>query len=93
MNRRVLALVLLLTVPADARHPIPRSRVQRNAFQHKHPCPSTHKTYGACPGYVVDHVIALECDGPDSPKNMQWQTIADGRAKDKTERNCHIERK
>jgi hypothetical protein len=46
------------------------------------------KTSGRCPGYVVDHVKALECGGVDEPSNMQWQTIAAGKAKDKTERNC-----
>lgn len=29
-----------------------------------------------------------ECGGVDEPSNMQWQTIAAGKAKDKTERNC-----
>jgi hypothetical protein len=39
-------------------------------------------------GYVVDHIIPLECGGADDPSNMQWQTIAEGKAKDKTEGNC-----
>jgi hypothetical protein len=38
------------------------------------------------PGYVVDHIIPLACGGPDVPSNMQWQTVAAGKAKDKTER-------
>jgi hypothetical protein len=37
------------------------------------------------PGYVVDHVIALKRGGPDTPNNMQWQTIADAKAKDRWE--------
>ena len=37
------------------------------------------------PGYVVDHVIPLERGGADEPWNMQWQTIAAGKAKDATE--------
>ena len=37
-------------------------------------------------GYVVDHVVPLACGGADAPSNMQWQTVADGKAKDKTER-------
>jgi hypothetical protein len=37
------------------------------------------------PGYVVDHVIALKRGGADDPSNMQWQTIAEGKAKDKWE--------
>jgi hypothetical protein len=40
------------------------------------------------PGYVVDQRVALECGGADVPSNMQWQTVAEARAKDKTERRC-----
>ena len=36
------------------------------------------------PGYVVDHVIPLKRGGADAPWNMQWQTIAEGKAKDAT---------
>ena len=38
------------------------------------------------PGYVVDHIKPLACGGVDAPSNMQWQTIAAARAKDKVER-------
>jgi hypothetical protein len=37
------------------------------------------------PGYVVDHIIPLKRGGADEPWNMQWQTIAEGKAKDATE--------
>ena len=37
------------------------------------------------PGYVVDHVIALKRGGADSSSNMQWQTKAEAKAKDKWE--------
>ena len=67
---------------------IKRSRTARAAFMRQHPCPSTGKTHGHCPGYIVDHVCALECGGADNPSNMQWQTVADAKAKDKTERLC-----
>lgn len=40
-----------------------------------------------CPGYIVDHIKALACGGPDQPSNMQWQTIADAKAKDRWELN------
>ena len=40
------------------------------------------------PGYVIDHVKPLECGGADAPSNMQWQTIAAAKAKDRTERAC-----
>ncbi len=62
-----------------------RDPAQRRAFQHSHACPSTGRTSGACPGYVVDHVQALKHGGADSPSNMQWQTTADAKAKDRVE--------
>jgi hypothetical protein len=37
-------------------------------------------------GYVVDHIVPLACGGADVPSNMQWQSAAAGKAKDKTER-------
>ncbi|MBE7418100.1 MAG: HNH endonuclease [Ideonella sp.] len=63
-----------------------RSRAQRDAFQQQHPCPATGKTHGACKGYVVDHVVPLCAGGADSPRNMQWQTAADAKVKDRAER-------
>lgn len=38
------------------------------------------------PGYVIDHIIPLANGGRDDPSNMQWQTKADAKAKDKWER-------
>ena len=69
---------------------IERSAEARDAFKRQQPCPSTGKSSGPCPGYVIDHVKPLECGGADSPSNMQWQTIADGKAKDKTEAGCRV---
>ena len=37
------------------------------------------------PGYVVDHITPLKRDGCDCPANMQWQTVAEAKAKDKWE--------
>lgn len=42
------------------------------AFQAIHPCPSTGKTTGACPGWAIDHVIPLNNNGRDSLINLQW---------------------
>ena len=67
---------------------IKRSTAAKDSFKRQQPCPSTGRSFGACPGYVIDHVRPLECGGADAPSNMQWQTVTDGKSKDKTERSC-----
>lgn len=70
----------------DSHGRIKRSVAAKDTFKREHPCPSTRRASGPCPGYVIDHVKPLACGGPDDPSNMQWQTVADGKAKDKWER-------
>ena len=86
--RRVAALLFLAlaigATPADAR--TKRSQSAKIEFKHEHPCPATGARKGPCKGYVIDHVNPLACGGLDAPSNMQWQTIAEGRAKDRWER-------
>ena len=67
---------------------IMRSRAAIRRFKRLHPCPATGKAAGRCPGYIIDHVKPLECGGIDGPSNMQWQTSAAARAKDRTEARC-----
>jgi hypothetical protein len=64
---------------------IKRSTTAKHQFQRSHPCPSTGSTSGVCPGYVIDHVRPLKRGGADSPGNMQWQTTAEAKAKDRIE--------
>jgi hypothetical protein len=78
------------TVQRDKHGRIKRSSAAKNTFKRDHPCPATGKSSGRCPGYVVDHVRPLECGGADAPSNMQWQTSAEGKAKDKTEGSCRL---
>jgi hypothetical protein len=54
-------------------------------FQRRHPCPSTGKATGTCPGWVRDHVVPLCKGGPDTVENMQWQTVEEAKAKDRWE--------
>lgn len=51
---------------------IMRSQQVLADFQRAHPCPSTGKTTGACPGWAKDHVIPLVCGGCDAVSNLQW---------------------
>ena len=70
----------------DSRGRIVRSSTAKAHFEDSHPCPSTRITAGSCPGYVVDHIKPLACGGRDEPANMQWQSAAEAKAKDRVER-------
>jgi hypothetical protein len=72
-------------VARDSHGKIARSTQAKDAFKRQHPCPATGRSSGACPGYVIDHVIALKRGGTDDPVNMQWQTVSAAKAKDKYE--------
>jgi hypothetical protein len=72
-------------VHRDSHGKIARDPRQTNAFKKQHPCPSTGKTSGSCPGYVIDHIKPLKRGGADSPSNMQWQTEGAAKQKDKVE--------
>jgi len=71
-----------MTCPRDAHGRILRNPAARAQFLRQ-----TGYPHGR-PGYVVDHIVPLECGGADYPSNMQWQTVAEAKAKDKTEGNC-----
>lgn len=84
MKALALVLLLSLTVPVEAR--IKRSQSAKVEFKREHPCPATGASKGPCKGYVIDHVKPIACGGADAPSNMQWQSVADAKAKDKWER-------
>jgi hypothetical protein len=79
---RVL-LLAALAFPAAAT--IPRSAAAKAEFKRAQPCPATGAARGACPGWVVDHVVPLCAGGADAARNMQWQTTAAAKAKDRDE--------
>jgi hypothetical protein len=64
----------------DARGRIQRSSEQKHLFEWQ-----TGHPHG-WPGHVVDHIVPLACGGADAPNNMQWQTTAEAKAKDRVER-------
>lgn len=86
-----LALSLAFAMPAEAR--IPRSKAAVAEFKRANPCPVTGRGRGACPGWEVDHVIALCAGGPDTTDNMQW--LSKTEHKQKTMRDvmgCRVRR-
>lgn len=85
------AILIPLVTAADDQ---PRSRMAEAQFRSAYPCPATGQTQGACKGYVIDRIIPLICGGAEDPDNMQWQTIAEAKAKDRWERiGCRPGRK
>jgi hypothetical protein len=68
------------TTPRDTRGRIQRSAAARHAFARQTGYPNGR------PGYVIDHIVPLACGGADAPSNMQWQTVAAAKLKDRTER-------
>jgi hypothetical protein len=86
----LLLLLVLMAGPVwGACPPVKRSAGMVRQFRKLHPCPATQKTTGACPGWVVDHIIPL-CLGPqaggvDTPANMQWHERGASLVKDKIE--------
>jgi len=87
MNKLIIISLItsfLVSIPAYAK--IERSEKAKNSFKYSHPCPANGNNHGSCAGYVIDHIKPLACGGADAVINMQWQTIEEGKAKDKWER-------
>jgi hypothetical protein len=58
-------------VQRDTNGKIARSPQAKHEFKKSQPCPSTGKSSGGCPGYVIDHVMPLKRGGADALGNMQ----------------------
>ena len=76
------------SVVESACPPVKRSSTMVRVFRASHPCPGTGVLQRSCPGYVVDHIVPLCALGPagDVMANMQWQAVAEAKAKDRQER-------
>lgn len=100
MKSIILALSLALAASAfadpvcrDHYGRICRSKKVLSDFRKTVPCPATGQTGKRCHGYIIDHIKALSCAKTeeerarlDSVGNLQYQTIADAKAKDRIER-------
>lgn len=70
----------------DKRKRIVRSHTMENEFKRANLCPATGKIEKSCKGFVVDHIRPLCACGVDDPSNMQYQSLAESKIKDKWER-------
>lgn len=88
MKKLILSLVLLMftSVSFAITKPPARSKAAINAFVKQNACPGTGLHKLPCKGFIIDHKKAIACGGLDKPINMQWQTVAEAKAKDKVER-------
>lgn len=80
MARWALALLLVAGLSADASAQRVRSVAVHRAF-----LKATGYPHGR-PGWVADHIFPLCAGGKDAIENLQWQTIADARVKDRAEK-------
>ena len=46
----------------------------REGYQRSHPCPSTGRKAGNCPGYVVGYILLPKHGGTYQESNMRWMT-------------------
>lgn len=75
--------IVLTGIPVEAK--TKRSNAVKHEFQRLNPCPLTGEHRGKCPGYVIDHRIALCVGGADVANNMRWQTVKAAKSKDRWE--------
>lgn len=86
MSRWLSVFLCLICTATTIEAKQPRSQSARQSFVRTTPCPATGQPKLPCPGYIIDHVVPLCAGGEDHPDNMQWQTVADAKAKDREER-------
>jgi 5-methylcytosine-specific restriction endonuclease McrA len=85
VTRLALILIAACAISMGASAKIERSHKVRHAFVKEQACPSTERHRLPCPGWQIDHIQPLKCNGPDALENLQWLTIDDHKAKTKRE--------
>ena len=88
MHKKLIIAIFLIATQAiniQAKAKNKRSSAVKHEFRLANPCPSTNQRRGACPGFVVDHVMALCVGGKDVANNLRWQTVEAAKRKDRWE--------
>jgi hypothetical protein len=78
MKKVISTMFIVLFIPSLA-HSACRSQTVKHKFDVSQGYPKGRE------GYVVDHIAPLVCGGKDIIANMQYQTIIEGKLKDKWE--------
>ena len=72
-SKKLLSLICLGLISLSVMTPLTveakqvRSKSAKNSFKASRPCPSNGNRRGSCPGFIIDHIIALVCGGADAP--------------------------
>lgn len=83
----LVAVTLLCLMANNANAQNHRSSTEIAHFKRYNPCPANNAKKGKCPGWVIDHYIALDVGGPDDyVTNMIWQEASVSKLKDRYER-------
>lgn len=85
-SKRLLTATTLMQTNPAALARLERGHGAKAEFLSKTPFPAMGANRGGCKGYVIDHIKPLACGDADAPSNIQWQTVAEGKAIYKWER-------
>lgn len=83
--KTLISLFLTATLVTSPEAKTHRSYAVKAEFKRLNPCPANGNRRGPCPGYEVDHIVPLKCQGPDAVDNMQWLTVEEHKTKTKRE--------
>lgn len=78
-------ILLVLTLVAGHAHAGKRAPAVRAEFMRQHPCPSTGRSAGPCPGWQADHWTPLCIGGADVVSNYRWLTVDEHKAKTRSD--------
>jgi 5-methylcytosine-specific restriction endonuclease McrA len=84
MKPTLLIIIIILFFALAIEAKTVRSHRAKAEFKRLQPCPTTGKSYGACPGWEIDHIEPLYKGGADTPQNMQWLETDQHRQKHRT---------
>ncbi len=69
-----IILIAACAISTGANAGYARSKAVLRAFVNQQACPATGLHRLPCPGYHMDHIVALCAGGADAVENLQWLT-------------------